>query len=129
MVRKGDVLFAKNISSRGTTVIIPDWFDGGLVTTGFICVRSCNHEEALILWNAFESEFFRRQVYYLAITATQPEVRENIFQRDMMIPWPKVEDKRSEIVANARRAESARHNLRCALENATTTIDNLMKQK
>lgn len=128
MVRKGDVIFAKNISSRGTTVIIPDWFDGGLVTTGFIGIRPANHEEALILWNAFESEFFRKQIYYLAITATQPEVRENIFRAEMMIPWPKTQDKRDEIAANARSAESARHKLRCALENTTRTIDNLLKE-
>ena len=38
-VRRGDVLFARNNSSRGTAVIVPEEFDGQLVTTGFLAVR------------------------------------------------------------------------------------------
>lgn len=125
-VKKGDVVFAKNNSSRGTTVLIPDWFDGGLVTTGFIGVRPRSYEEALILWNAFESEFFRQQVYCLAITASQPEVRENIFQNEMLIPWPKDESDKQRIIRNAQAAESARRQLRDSLTGATTTIDALL---
>ena len=35
MVREGDIIFAKNISSRGTTVIIPNWYSGNSVTMDF----------------------------------------------------------------------------------------------
>ena len=88
LVRENDVIFARNNSSRGTAVIIPPEFDGQLVTTGFLAVRPRNHEEALLLWAAFTSEIFRKQIYYLAITAVQPEVREEIFNNEMIIPTP-----------------------------------------
>lgn len=45
IVNDGDVIFDKNISSRGTAVIIPTWYSGNLVTTGFIGIRPKNSEE------------------------------------------------------------------------------------
>ena len=127
MVKENDIVFAKNNSSRGTTVLIPDWFDGGLVTTGFIGIRPSNYEEALILWNVLESEFFRKQVYYLAITASQPEIRENIFKNEMLIPWPKTDEDKNKIVKNAKSITSARSNLIKSLKDAKTSFDNLLK--
>ena len=38
-VKQNDVLFARNNSSRGTSVIVPAEFDGHLVTTGFLAIR------------------------------------------------------------------------------------------
>ncbi|MHA1280002.1 MAG: N-6 DNA methylase [Candidatus Helarchaeota archaeon] len=125
-VKKGDVIFAKNNSSRGTTVLVPDWFDGGLVTTGFIGIRPNNEEEALILWNVLESEFFRKQIYYLSITASQPEVRENIFKKEMIIPWPKTDEDRKKIIIGAKSVFSSRNSLRTSLKAATDTFDNLL---
>lgn len=122
-VHKNDVIFAKNNSSRGTTVLIPGWYDGNLVTTGFIGIRPRNYEEALVLWSVLESEFFRKQVYYLAITASQPEVRENIFREEMIIPWPKRQQQKNEIIRKATLVDKARQNLTEAL-NATKTIVN-----
>jgi type I restriction enzyme M protein len=126
MVKKNDVVFAKNNSSRGTTVIIPDWFDGGLVTTGFIGIRPKDYEESLILWNLFESEFFRKQVYYLAITASQPEVRDNIFKAEMLIPWPKSKEDREKIIENAEIAEKSRNQLKNSLDTATEIVKDLL---
>lgn len=125
-VKKNDIVFAKNNSSRGTTVIIPEWFDGGLVTTGFIGIRPVNYEQALILWTVLESEFFRKQVYYLAITASQPEVRENIFQNEMLIPWPKLKKFENKIIENLRLADEARKNLKEALKKTTADFDDLL---
>ncbi|MCE5186238.1 MAG: N-6 DNA methylase [Planctomycetaceae bacterium] len=62
-VRTGDVIFAKNNSSRGTTVVIPEWFDGGLVTTGFIAVRPRHDRERHLLALALSDEFVRKQIY------------------------------------------------------------------
>jgi len=127
LVREGDVIFAKNNSSRGTTVLIPHWFDGGLVTTGFIAIRPPCREDGLILWSILESEFFRKQVYYLAITASQPEVREHIFENEMVIPWPTMDEDRERIISSAESAEQARNRLRSVLGEATATIDRLLK--
>jgi type I restriction enzyme M protein len=126
-VKKGDIIFAKNNSSRGTTVLIPEWFDGGLVTTGFIGIRPSTKEEALILWNSLESEFFRKQVYYLSITASQPEVRETIFKEEIMILWPKPGKDTEKIAANAKAVGKSRSDLRKSLKTATTSLDNLIK--
>jgi len=121
-VHENDVIFAKNNSSRGTTVLIPRWYDGNLVTTGFIGIRPENYEEALLLWSVLESEFFRKQVYYLAITASQPEVRENIFNAEMLIPWPKTEQQKKEVLRKAKLVDKARQDLTKALDETKSII-------
>lgn len=126
-VKKGDIVFAKNNSSRGTTVLIPDWFDGGLVTTGFIGIRPHDEEDALILWNVLESEFFRKQIYYLAITASQPEVRETIFKEEIIIPYPKIDMDREKIITAAKSINTSRNNLRDSLNIARDAFDDLLK--
>lgn len=126
-VRRGDIIFAKNNSSRGTTVLIPDWFDGGLVTTGFIGIRPSSEEEGLILWNALESQFFRKQVYYLAITASQPEIREQIFKEEMLIPWPRHANDRKRILSKSKSVFVARDSLSDSLKSATKAFDTFLK--
>ena len=114
---KNDVLFAKNISSRGTAVVVPDWLDGHLATTGFISVRPETEEDALILWSVFRSEIWRKQVYYLSITSTQPEIRDSIFQEEMVIPWPATAADRARIVESARTILATREEERRASES------------
>ena len=87
-VHADDVVFAKNNSSRGTTVIIPESFDGALVTTGFIGIRPDSPEESLLWWSVLSSEAVRKQVYYLAVSASQPEIRPEIFREEFMLPYP-----------------------------------------
>ncbi len=126
-VQAGDVIFAKNNSSRGTTVIIPKWFDNNFVTTGFIGIRPNNEEEALLLWNIFESELFRKQIYYLSITASQPEVRHTIFKNEILIPWPVDDSLKEKILNNVKKIETARGNLTDALINAKEEINKLIE--
>jgi len=121
-VHKNAVIFAKNNSSRGTTVLIPRSYDGNLVTTGFIGITPSNYEEALVLWSVLESEFFRKQVYYLAITASQPEVRENIFREEMLIPWPKNQQQKKELIQKAKLVDKARQDLTEALNATKATV-------
>jgi len=121
-VKENDVIFAKNNSSRGTTVLIPKWYNGHLVTTGFIGVRPSSYEEALILWSVMESEFFRKQIYYLAITASQPEVRERIFQNEILVPYPKTEEQRKNIIKKAKLVDEARNKLNSALNETKEVI-------
>lgn len=125
-VEENDVIFAKNNSSRGTTVLVPAWYDGNLVTTGFIGIRPENYEEALILWSVMESEFFRKQVYYLAITASQPEVRENIFNEEFLIPYPKTDGQREGILKKAKLVDKARNDLQIALRHTIDSINTIL---
>jgi len=120
-VRAGDIIFAKNNSSRGTTVLIPKWFDGGLVTTGFIGIRPKDHEEGLLLWGALASDCFKKQVYYLAITASQPEVRESIFQNEMVVPWPATKHNKKSLMDKVKAVQRAKEKLNNALRNAEST--------
>ena len=124
-VQTNDIIFAKNNSSRGTTVLIPEWYDGNLVTTGFIGIRPRNYEEALILWSVLESEFFRKQVYYLSITASQPEVRENIFKTEMLIPWPKTDQQKKDILQKAKLVDKAKQNLTEAINKIKSTVQSI----
>ena len=88
-VADGDVIFAKNNSSRGKTVIIPPEFDGQLASTGFIAIRPKNRDEAFLLWSIMTSDIFKTQVYYLAVSAVQPEIRKHTFENEFMLPIPK----------------------------------------
>lgn len=101
-VQTGDVIFAKHRNSRGTAVIIPEEFNEQLVTTGFMAIRPKNYDEALLLWSILTSETFRKQVYYLAVTAVQPEVREEIFRKEFLLPVPKRSSDRRTLTQHAR---------------------------
>ena len=106
LVNANDVLFAKNNSSRGTTVIIPNEFDNSIVTTGFIAIRPASQEESLIWWSILCSEAIRKQIYYLSVTASQPEIRREIFENEFLLPYPTETDRYS-IVQNARAVQEA----------------------
>ena len=124
-LEKSDVLFARCIRSRGIAVIAPAWMDGGLATSGFISVRPRDEDEALILWSVFRSEIWKRQVYYLSVTATQPEVREDTFLEEMLIPWPANEDQKHRILESARRLLRAHDEERQAATENRQTLDGL----
>ena len=125
-VKTNDIVFAKNNSSRGTTILIPKWFDGNLVTTGFIGIRPKDYEESLLLWNILESEFFRKQVYYLAITASQPEVRVSIFKNEMLIPIPQNETDLNKIIKTAKKVDKQRNDFNTSLKKAISTINSFI---
>lgn len=125
-VKAGDVVFAKNNSSRGTTVIIPDWFDGGLVTTGFIGIRPRDDKERHLLWLALADESFRKQVYYLAITASQPEIRGDIFREQMFVVFPS-SDKEAELLKESKQVDKARKKLHATLDKAKHSQANLLE--
>lgn len=124
-VHEDDVIFAKNNSSRGTTVIIPKEFDKQLVTTGFIGIRPRSKDEKYLLWGIMESEFFRMQIYYLSITASQPEVRETIFKEQIIIPIPKSKTAQKEIIDSAILAEKARISLSNAVKSSSNAVNSL----
>lgn len=123
-VRTNDVVFARNNSSRGTAVIIPQDFDGQLVTTGFLAIRPESPEDALLLWAAFTSEIFRSQLYYLAVTAVQPEVRAEIFRDEMLIPIP-VGKYRTEMLNKARDVMKLQQRMRNAVESVRETASHM----
>lgn len=126
-VCKGDIIFAKNISSRGTTILIPQLYHNQLTTTGFVGIRPRNYEEALMLWSILESEIFRKQVYYLATTASQPELRSDTFNNEVLIPFPTDELKRKEIMRHAKAAISTRDKLRGILKKTTVSVEKILK--
>ena len=87
-IRKGDILFALNISSRGTVVLVPDEFHGAICTSGFLVIRPRNEDEGFLLWYSLRSEYCRKQIYYLAQTASQPELKKEVWDNDFFIPIP-----------------------------------------
>lgn len=87
-IRKGDVLFAINISSRGTVVIVPEEFDGAICTSGFFVIRPENETQGYLLWYSLRSEYCRKQVYYFSQTASQPELKKDVWDSQFYIPIP-----------------------------------------
>lgn len=88
IINEGDVLFAINNSSRGTVVIVPKEFDGALCTSGFYVVRPKTPEEGLLLWYSLRGELARKQIYYLAQTASQPELKDDEWKETFRVPIP-----------------------------------------
>ncbi len=87
-VQKGDILIALNISSRGTVVIVPEEFDQTICTSGFLVIRPDNEEQGLLLWYSLRSEYCRKQIYYLSQTASQPELKREIWNKEFLVPIP-----------------------------------------
>ncbi|MHC0439261.1 N-6 DNA methylase [Flavobacterium sp. 3-210] len=87
-IKKGDILFALNISSRGTVVLVPEEFDDALCTSGFLVIRPRTIEEGYLLWFSLRSEYCRKQIYYLSQTASQPELKKDVWANQFLIPIP-----------------------------------------
>lgn len=104
-IQKGDVLVAINNSSRGTVVLVPEQFAGTICTSGFLVLRPRNENEGLLLWFALRSELCRRQIYYLAQTASQPELKLGAWESEFLIPVPKGKE-RAAALAKARKFQS-----------------------
>ncbi|MDR1482745.1 MAG: N-6 DNA methylase [Synergistaceae bacterium] len=87
-VRAGDVLLALNNSSRGTVVLVPDEFDRAICTSGFLVIVPNTREDGLLLWYALRGESCKKQIYYLAQTASQPELKIDMWNEYFLIPLP-----------------------------------------
>ena len=87
-IQTGDVLMAINNSSRGTVVLVPEEYDGAICTSGFLALRPDSPEQGMLLWYVLRSEYCRAQIYYLAQTASQPELKSDVWGTDFMIPMP-----------------------------------------
>lgn len=93
LMNEGDILMALNNSSRGTVVMVPKEFDNGICTSGFLVIKPKSAEEAALLWYALRSEYCRKQVYYLAQTASQPELKDEAWRKYFKIPLPTGQEK------------------------------------
>lgn len=87
-VHTGDVLLALNNSSRGTVVLVPKEFNNAICTSGFLVIVPQSEDEGLLLWYALRSEICRKQIYYLAQTASQPELKLDTWERYFQIALP-----------------------------------------
>jgi type I restriction enzyme M protein len=88
MIRKGDILMAINNSSRGTVVLVPPEFDGAICTSGFFVIKPKSDDEGHLLWYSLRSDMVRKQLYYLAQTASQPELKKEAWEQELVIPIP-----------------------------------------
>jgi len=87
-IKKGDILLALNISSRGTVVLVPEEFDNAICTSGFLVIRPENIEQSYLLWYSLRSEYCRKQIYYYSQTASQPELKRDVWEKEFLIPIP-----------------------------------------
>jgi type I restriction enzyme M protein len=96
-IKKNDLLLAINNSSRGTVVKVPEEFDGAICTSGFLVITPKDENESDLLWYALRSEYCRSQIYYLAQTASQPELKLDTWKKYFMVPFPKGQHKNKAI--------------------------------
>lgn len=87
-IETGDVLVAINARSRGTVVLVPAQYDGAICTSGFLVIKPRTKEEGLLLWYTLRSDMCRHQIYYLAQTASQSELKPNSWREIFRIPFP-----------------------------------------
>lgn len=88
IIHTGDILLALNNSSRGTVVLVPKEFDNAICTSGFLVIVPQDEETGLLLWYALRSELCRKQIYYLAQTASQPELKIEAWEKYFKIALP-----------------------------------------
>ena len=104
-IETGDVLVAINNSSRGTVVLVPEEFNDTICTSGFFVIRPKNIKEAYLLWYALRSDACRKQIYYLAQTASQPEIKREAWEKYFLIPLPTGE-KRTKAIKDSEEFQS-----------------------
>ena len=95
------------------------------MTTGFIGIRPTDLDEAMLIWAVLSSEAVRMQIYYLAVTASQPEIRKNIFEQEFLLPFP-TEPTRSKILRYARSVWEYRNKIADELNSLKTMQRNLV---
>jgi type I restriction enzyme M protein len=100
-IRKGDILVALNNSSRGTIVLVPEEYDRAICTSGFLVLVPKSEDEALLLWYSLRSEVCRKQIYYLAQTASQPELKIETWKKYFEIPLP-LDKEKEDAIAKAK---------------------------
>lgn len=96
-VHVGDILLALNNSSRGTVVLVPKEFDNAICTSGFLVIIPPTPIDGLLLWYSLRSEICRKQIYYLAQTASQPELKLESWKNYFQIPLPTGKEKEEAI--------------------------------
>ena len=116
MVATEDVIVAKNISSLGSVAIINENFNGYLVSTGFIVIKPKNRDDAYLLWSILKSDLIQKQMYYLSATAVQPEVSEEIFKTELLIPIPTGSKEKAEIIKTVENIEKQRRAVNSAID-------------
>jgi hypothetical protein len=124
-MKTNDVLFAKLITSRGVSFIVPKEFDGHIATNGFIGIRPSSRAEALMLWSILKSDVCMKQIYYLAATALQPELREEFFRNEFLIPIPAKAEDRQRLIKNARRIARLHEQVRTMVQQGQLIASNL----
>lgn len=100
-IHAGDILLALNNCSRGTVVLVPDEFDNAICTSGFLVIVPRDKEEGLLLWYSLRSDMCKKQIYYLAQTASQPELKIEAWNKYFKIPLP-AGQKKKEALEKAR---------------------------
>jgi len=101
-IHTGDILVALNNSSRGTVVLVPKEFDNAFCTSGFLVIVPENEEQGLLLWYALRGELCRQQIYYLAQTASQPELKIDAWNNYFKIPMP-INEQKQEALKRAKK--------------------------
>jgi restriction endonuclease S subunit len=69
-------------------VLVPEEYDQAICTSGFLVLIPNNEDDALLLWYSLRSEVSRKQIYYLAQTASQPELKIEAWEKYFKIPIP-----------------------------------------
>ncbi len=115
-VQTNDVLLAKLITSRGINFVVPKEFNNQIATTGFLGIRPTDEEESLLLWTILKSDICVKQIYYLAVTALQPEMRDETFKSEFYIPIPKNRTDRKRLIENAREIISLHERVRIVIK-------------
>ncbi|MBU1202714.1 N-6 DNA methylase [Patescibacteria group bacterium] len=105
-IQENDVLMAINISSRGTVMLVPKEMENFICTSGFWVFKTKNLEESMLLWYSLRSDLCKKQGYYLAQTASQPELKTDAWNEYFLIPIPKGDTKKEALKESLKFTES-----------------------
>ena len=83
-------------------MLVPDEFDGAICTSGFLVIRPKSQDEGKLLWYALRSNLCRHQIYYLAQTASQSELKSKVWADEFLVPMPRGTHRRAAVRESAR---------------------------
>ena len=95
---ENDLLLPKPIGSNKGILIVPKEFDKQFFTTGFLQFRFEKEKEELLFFYIFKSKFIQEQLFLIQSGCVQPDINENNFINYLVIPYPKDEEIRNQII-------------------------------
>lgn len=125
-VRSGDFVFSHINAIHGAVAVVPEEFDGLVVTNEYTVCRPSSNLSASVIWALVRSHEARAEMLLLATGIGRTRVRwDELRKLRLPVPGPDVRDRIDDAVKRANEAEDAMRRLR-AEASRTASVEMLL---